>query len=341
MLSSIAITNDDDGRRFDRWYRSRIGRISQSRLERCCRQGRIRVDGRRIKCATRLEAGQRVRLPPECQPHDSKQAPDSTAAPLRTLAGLLTNPLFEDDHLLAINKPTGLAAQGGTGQSIHLDQLLAQTGTADRDPLRLIHRLDKDTSGVLLLGKTLPVVQAMGEMLRSRSIRKDYLAVTIQPPQPRMGSIAIRLKTQDRGHGVTWSHADNPVPRVGEKTALTRYRVLQTAATGPALVALAPETGRKHQLRAHLAAIHCPIIGDARYGIASELQEAMPWHAALDPALHLHALGLAFAHPITQRHLVIKAPLPAHMTKACQAFGWPEISGGDRVVLFPDSGAAS
>ncbi len=325
MTAETRIAREDAGQRFDRWYRRRIGPISQSRLERFCRLGRVRIDGKRIKCATRIAAGQSVHLPPECRTRDNRPAPALPPAARHALDGLLDAPLFEDDHLLAINKPAGLATQGGPGQHVHLDLVLAQTGRAGRDPLRLVHRLDKDTSGVLLLGKTLPAVQAMGALLRGRDVRKDYVAVTIRPPQPRTGSIAIPLRIHDRSHRVTWRHETDPAPRPGEKAALTHYRVLATAGSGPALVVLCPVTGRKHQLRAHLAAIDCPIIGDGRYGIPARHHKDMPWSTTGDPTLHLHALSLGFAHPITHESLVIEAPPPAHMQTTCQILGWSHV----------------
>ncbi|MCY4260441.1 MAG: RluA family pseudouridine synthase [Rhodobacteraceae bacterium] len=340
MTVDISTGEEDAGQRLDRWYRRRIGPVSQAHLERLCRQGQIRVDGRRVRCATRLLSGQAVRLPPNHSPLPGPDASGTLSAAHNQAGSVLANPLYEDDHFLAINKPAGLATQGGTGQHRHLDQILAGPD-ADGGRFRLIHRLDKATSGILLLGKTLPAVRAMGAMFQDRSVRKDYLAVTIRPPEPEDGVITICLQTAGRHHGVRWKRADTLAPQSGEKTAVTAYRTLRTSESGPALLALTPQTGRKHQLRAHLAAIGCPILGDRRYGITRDQRKAMPWHTALDDALHLHASSLEFMHPLTRRHIHINAPLSAHIRRACVHFGWPETYGSrDRVAGLSDGDAA-
>jgi len=288
MAQAVVLTvgEEDDDTRLDRWLRRRFPGLSQVRIEKALRRGEIRIDGARAKSGARVRAGQAVRLPPfDLSVPKRTDAPQgvspSDAALIRSLV------IYEDERIIAINKPSGLAVQGGSGTRRHVDGMTRALVPEGADKPRLVHRLDRDTSGVLVLAKTLAMANSLARGFRERDLDKVYWAVTIGVPQPPAGEISSwMIKASGPGE-------DKEKMRLADQTekgsvhALTRYCVISPAGRRAAWVAL--KTGRSHQLRVHMAEIGHPILGDDLY--ANE--EAR----GLSDRLLLHATTLALHHP--------------------------------------------
>jgi 23S rRNA pseudouridine955/2504/2580 synthase len=332
-VEHLTVSEDEAEQRLDRWFRRRFPHVSQGRIEKMCRKGEIRVDGARAKGATRVAPGQVVRVPPlppaedPAAPAVRAGAPEPDAERARALRDAV---LFRDDHLIVLDKPAGLAAQGGTGQRLHLGALLPALRFGRPDDPRLVHRLDKDTSGLLVLGRTAGAASRLGTLFRSREVDKIYVAAVAGKPEPPAGTIRFGL-VKAGGAGderMRTLHPDEVAGTEGARRAATDYRVIEQAGARLAAVALRPVTGRTHQLRAHMAAIGCPIAGDGKYGGRGQENQGEGWGAGLGGALsrklHLHAARLSFRHPATGRPLAFTAPLPEHMARTWTLMGWPE-----------------
>lgn len=329
-VQTITVGPDEGDQRLDRWFRRRFPHVPQGRIEKMCRKGEIRVDGGRVKPATRVETGQAVRVPP---------LPDDTAAPKprptvsdADAAMMRDAVLYRDDHIIALNKPPGLPTQGGSGQARHVDGLAEALKFGLEEKPRLVHRLDKDTSGVLLLARTRAVAGALTEAFRARDTRKIYWAVVAGVPQPRMGTIRFGL-VKAPGHGAKGEgekmhcvHPRDIDDTPGAKRATTDYATISSLGTRAAWVALVPVTGRTHQLRAHMAEIGHPIVGDGKYGGSGQENLGDGWGAQLggeiSRKLHLHARSLSLTHPVTGRRLTLTAPLPPHMERTWGMMDW-------------------
>lgn len=334
---TISVGKRDAGLRLDRWFRDRFPAVGFGELQKLLRTGQVRVDGKRAKAGDRLEAGQQVRVPPRVQAGKgpaAKAAPaeagTGTAAPRRDpppvraadARALQARVLYRDDDMIVIDKPAGLAVQGGTGTHRHLDAMLEVLRYDAPDRPRLVHRLDRDTSGVLVLARSRAAAQALTHAFRARETRKIYLAVTVGVPRPRRGKIDLALgKTGGRGREKMTGDAEDA------SRAVTLYDVMDAAGHRAALVTLMPLTGRTHQLRAHLAAIGTPILGDGKYGG----REAFIGGFGLEKRLHLHAARLEIPKP-AGGVLAVSAPLPPHMAAAISAFGF---DAGGEVDPFP------
>jgi len=331
-VQSLTVGSDEGDQRLDRWFRRHFPHVPQGRIEKLCRKGEIRVDGGRVKSATRIEVGQVVRVPP--LPDDAAPQPavrrtttsDADAEMIRATV------IYRDDHLIAINKPPGLPTQGGTGHTRHVDGMAeALTFGFDEKP-RLVHRLDRDTSGILLLARTRMAAKALTDALRNRSTRKIYWAVVAGAPLPRMGTIKFGLmKAPGHGKGgegekMLCIHPDDMNAHPDAKRAATDYAVLSTLGTRAAWIAMVPVTGRTHQLRAHMAEIGHPVIGDGKYGGSGQENLGDGWGAQLggdiSRKLHLHARHLLLTHPMTGARLTLTAPLPDHMVRTWETVGW-------------------
>ena len=240
--------------------------------------------------------------------------------------------IWRDDDIIALNKPPGLAVQGGSGQRRHVDGL-AEALRFDRpDKPRLVHRLDRDTSGVMLLARTVRAAAGLARAFQARTTRKVYWAAVAGAPSPRAGTIRYGL-VKAAGHGpggegekMNCVPPDQVATTEGAKRATTDYTVIDAAATRAAWVALSPVTGRTHQLRAHMAAIGHPVVGDGKYGGSGQENLGEGWGAQLGGGvsrkLHLHARSIALTHPVTGKHLTLTAPLPEHMARTWDLFGW-------------------
>ena len=331
-VQTLEVAPGDGDQRLDRWFRRQFPQISQGRIEKMCRKGEIRVDGGRVKPATRVEAGQKVRIPPlpdqaAPQPAVSRsKISDADAEMMRAAV------LYRDDHLIALNKPPGLPSQGGSKQTRHVDGLAEALRFGFEDKPRLVHRLDKDTSGILLLARTRQAAAALTKAFRARDTRKIYWAAVAGAPLPRMGTIKFGL-VKAPGHGkggegekMLCLHPDEVDRTPDAKRATTDYAVLSNLGSRAAWVALVPVTGRTHQLRAHMAEIGHPVIGDGKYGGSGQENLGDGWGAQLggeiSRKLHLHARSLALTHPITGARLNLVAALPEHMARTWETLGW-------------------
>lgn len=339
-VQQITVEADFADQRLDRWLRRLYPHVPQSLVERLCRKGEIRVDGGRVRASTKLEAGQVVRLPPIPPAEDGPSAPREIRISEADAAMIRSCVLYRDADLLVLNKPPGLAVQGGSGQTRHVDGLAEALKFEREDKPRLVHRLDRDTSGVLVLARSVRAAAGLARAFQSREARKIYWAVVAGTPAPRSGTIRYGL-VKAGGHGAGGEgekmHVVPPeavAKTEGAKRATTDYTVIDAAATRACWVALAPITGRTHQLRAHMAAIGHPIVGDGKYGTNAQENAGEGWGAQLGGGvsrkLHLHARRLEITHPISGARLCLTAPLPEHMAKTWQLFGWrPEDAADD------------
>lgn len=332
-VQMVTVAEDDGDQRLDRWFKKQFPQISQGRLEKLCRKGEVRVDGGRVKPATRLEAGQEVRVPPlpdgEAPPPVARTK--VSAADAKMIQACV---IYRDDQVIALNKPAGLPTQGGSGQTRHVDGLAeALTFGFDEKP-RLVHRLDKDTSGVLLLARTRLAAKALTTSMRHRETRKIYWALVAGVPTPYLGEIRYALvKAAGRGKGGEGEKMIAVHPREvdgtpGAKRAHTLYATLYRVGSRAAWVAMEPVTGRTHQLRAHMAEIGHPIVGDGKYGGSGQENMGDGWGAQLggiiSKKLHLHARMMRFEQPETRKQITVTAELPEHMAHSWDTFGWTE-----------------
>ena len=315
----LTVGEGEDGIRLDRWLRRRWPHLGQTQIHKWARGGQIRVDGARAKADTRLVAGAQVRVPPvpEGPPPAVRDGLSERDA---TFARGLT--LWEDGEVLILNKPAGLAVQGGTGLKENIDDMLTVFEHRKHGKPKLVHRLDRDTSGVLLIARSASVAAKLSESFRNRATQKIYWAVTCGVPMPERGRIDAPLIKK----GEIMAIAESKKDREESKTAVTLYQVMESAKGQSAFVALWPITGRTHQLRIHMAACcGTPLLNDQPYGGA--LPEGLPGDE-LGKGLHLHARRLMIPHP--KRGVIdVVAPLGVEMRKTWRWFGFDQNAEAD------------
>jgi len=305
------VSADDNDIRLDRWFRRHYPGLKHGALEKLLRTGQVRVDGKRAKANLRLFEGQRVRIPPQAAaapPKREGRKPDpADAAFVQSLV------IYRDDDVIALNKPAGLAVQGGTKTTRHLDAMLDALQFGSKERPRLVHRLDRDTSGVLLLARGANVAARLGKSFQSRNVRKIYWALAIGVPEIDHGRIDLPLgkRAGPRGERMMADGQDG-------KSAVTLYSIIETAGQAAAWLALWPLTGRTHQLRVHCAAIGHPVAGDGKYGGEAAFLPA----EGVARQLHLHARELRLPHPSARGELNITADLPPHMAESWDLFGF-------------------
>jgi 23S rRNA pseudouridine955/2504/2580 synthase len=317
-VTMVEITPADSDQRLDRWFKRRFPELAHGRLEKLLRTGQIRVDGARAKAATRLTPGMILRIPPI----DASERPPPRPRLLKPddIAALRAAILFIDDEVIAIDKPPGLAVQGGTGTTRHLDGMLDALQFEAPERPRLVHRLDKDTSGVLLLARSAASARWLTKAFRDKATRKIYWAVVAGLPKPRRGRIDLAIGKSADGDGHERVRKDED----DGKPAVTYYAMVDHAGPKAAWLALMPMTGRTHQLRVHCAAIGTPILGDDKYGGGGETLEGMPNNRRL----HLHARALRLPRP-DGAVIAVEAPLPAHMAATWAFLGFAAAPEGD------------
>ncbi len=314
-VQNVVVTADESGMRVDRFFEARYPGLSFSHIQRIIRKGEVRLDGKRTQPKARLEAGQKLRIPPlkleAPTPRDDAPQAQKDRAFIRSIT------LYDDADVLVLNKPMGLAVQGGSGTVRHLDGMLGalKGPRADDQRPRLVHRLDKDTAGCLLVAKTRFAAAALAKTFRSRSARKFYWALVVGVPKPKQGRISTYLAKQE-----VEEDSFMRIAKHGEKDAVhavTYYAVVETAAHALAWVSLKPVTGRTHQLRAHMAHIGHPIVGDPKYFNKENWQ--LP--GGMQDKLHLLARRIAVPHPRGGR-IDVSAPLPPHMLQSWNLLGF-------------------
>jgi 23S rRNA pseudouridine955/2504/2580 synthase len=334
-IQTFEVGEDEEGMRLDRWFKRRMPTLSLSHLNKIVRTGEVRVDGARVKTATRLAKGQSVRVPPLKLGPPVAPAREISPTDSRALQDMI---LYEDRDLLVLDKPIGLAVQGGSGTTCHIDGMLASMPNERGDRPVLVHRLDRDTSGVLLVAKTRGIAADLGEIFRSRQAKKIYWALVEGVPKPAQGRISLYLAKGDGMGAARPARRDEEgreklekmrVARHGDEDArhsVTYYAIVDKIAPRLAWLSLRPITGRTHQLRAHAEAIGHPIIGDPKYGEmpGNDPRRNDPLRTipgAGDRKLHLLARRLILPHP-GGGTLDVTAPLPVHMRRAFDMFGF-------------------
>jgi len=327
---SRPVTQADGEGRLDRWFKRHFPDVPTVRVQKMCRTGQIRVDGRRAKANDHVRPGMIVRVPPlramlpgDAEGGDAQAAADRERRDRQTLESMV---LWRDEHMAILNKPAGLPVQGG-GKGRSLDELLLAWG--DEDPAlrpRLVHRLDQETSGCLAVAMNAAAAQALTGAFRDRgTVRKEYWALTLGVPQLTRGEINLPLARGQHGRGQRVFIDD----QLG-KAAQTRYHVADQAGRKIAFIRAEPMTGRTHQLRVHLSAIGCPILGDIKYSRSEEWPELS---GEKIKRLHLHARRLAVPHPLNAaQRIEATAPLGSRL-----AASWAHFEFSDRLndPLYP------
>ncbi len=352
-VQMLVVSADEDGMRLDRWFKRRVPDLSLGHLNKIVRTGQVRVDGGRVQTSSRLTEGVTVRIPPlkidapaVAMPAVKRVEPSQKDA--RAIRDMV---LFEDKHVMVLNKPYGLAVQGGSGTTRHIDGMLMGMASENGDRPLLVHRLDRDTSGVLLIAKTRKMASDLGELFRSRQARKIYWAIVEGVPKPTQGRISLFLAKgagmgDTRGPRKPGMERRDPekmrVAKHGEEDAqhsITFYATVDKVSPRLAWLSMKPVTGRTHQLRAHAEAIGHPIIGDPKYGSRAENDprrtdplRAIP--ATVENKLHLLARRLIIPHP-KGGTIDVTAPLPAHMQTTFDLFGF-DVSSYDPIEEAPE-----
>lgn len=319
-----AVSGDEAGLRLDRWFQRHFPELSHGALQKLLRTGQVRLDGKRVEGKDRVEPGQTVRLPPgvtatpaqapKSKPKAQPRLSERDAQEIQSLV------VHRDDWVIALNKPSGLAVQGGSGTERHVDGMLDGLRFGFEERPRLVHRLDKDTSGLLLIARTGQSAKRLSESFRDRETEKLYWAVVVGAPPRMEGTIDLPLAKRPGARDRETMQVDH---EEGQK-ALTHFKVMDRAGDRAALLALWPRTGRTHQLRVHCAEIGCPILGDRKYGGEEALLSAI----ADSRRLHLHARRLTLPHPSGKGALRVQADPPAHFVRTLEAFGFS--ATGDR-----------
>ncbi|WP_019962398.1 RluA family pseudouridine synthase [Woodsholea maritima] len=310
-VQTVIIGPDEADTRVDRWFKRHYPHVSHGMIEKLLRKGQIRVDGGRVKGNTRLETGQSLRVPPMPAPGEVAPRTGISEDDVMMMRNMV---IYEDDDMIVLNKKPGLPVQGGSKVTRHIDGLLDAFADNQGRP-KLVHRLDKDTSGLLVLAKTVKSAAYLAKLFKTRDLKKTYWAVCLGVPVPKAGEIKgfMRKTSSDQGDRelmVAASHGDE-----GAQYALTRYAVAGEAGRRASWVVLRPETGRTHQLRVHMAAAGHSILGDGKYLCD------IPEPGGLSKKLHLHARKLEIPRS-GKPDLVIEAPLPEHMAKTFDSFGF-------------------
>ena len=315
----VQVKEDDDGQRLDRWLKKQGMNFTQ--MQKAIRKGEVRIDGKRAKPDTRLVAGQDIRLPPmDAKPTAAKKLTDKDKAFIKSLV------IYEDADIIALNKPSGIATQGGSKQTRYIDFYLDALKSKDGTRPRLVHRLDKDTSGVLLLARSAKAAKKLGDAFKGRDVKKIYWAICSPAPEHPDGTIKAPLIKAGGSNKERMV-----VDEKDGKMALTDFIVLENALDSAAFVAFWPRTGRTHQIRVHAELIGCPIVGDKKYARLPEQEETHEARRkaeadlkdmALADRLHLHARRIILPHPARKGMIDITAPLPSDLKKSWKALGF-------------------
>ena len=301
-VTSIKIKAEDDGIRLNRWFLREYPALTMGRLQKLLRTKQIKVDGKRAETNTRLSAGQELRLPPLDNEKAVKKMDGVSKSDAAFIQSLV---IFKDDNIIVLNKPSGLAVQGGTNTERHVDGMLDALMFEKSERPKLVHRIDKDTSGILLLARNRKYAELLTKSFREHMLQKTYLALCCGHLKNSEGEINAPLEK-----------IGEKMQMVGDgKRALTRYQVLDTVGEKFSLISAEPLTGRTHQIRAHLEYAGAPILGDSKYFGSSRIR--VPGMSA---KLHLHAYKIDLS-AVYQKKLVVKAPLPDYFMEDIKFLG--------------------
>lgn len=308
----MIIAQDDHNQRLDRYLKKTFPSLTFGQTQKLIRTGQVRMNGKRVKADTRLIEGAELRLPPSLNYGAGNQTNKHFSQADRDFITSLI--IYEDEHILALNKPPKLAVQGGSKTTRHIDGMLNSMVKKNVKP-RLVHRLDKDTSGVLLLAKSAEAARLLTYAFQSHEMQKTYWALTAPAPVEQSGTIDAKLsKSAIRHDGGEMMMHD---PDNGKK-AITDFEVIDNARKEAAFVAFYPRTGRTHQIRVHAALIGAPLLGDRKYNddpFPFDMEETYD-------GLHLHSREIQFEHPFTGIDTVISAPLPPALLKSWKSLGF-------------------
>ncbi len=306
----MKIKQDDDGQRLDRFLKKTFPTLTFGDTQKLIRKGQIRINGGRVKQDARLCVGDELRLPPSLQDGGHKPKIQFSQYDRDFIEDIV---LFEDTDLLVLNKPIGLAVQGGSKIKYHLDGLLNSYMKKGVKP-RLCHRLDRDTSGVLILGKTAEATRALTKQFQNHDVQKTYWALTNPAPTLPNGTINAPIaKSFIKGDSEIMVHDEE-----NGKDAVTDFEIIERAGKDVAFVAFYPKTGRTHQIRVHAKIMDAPLLGDYKYN-----DNPMPFdNPEIHDGLHLHARESQFRHPITKEPITVSAPLPKEFLNSWKSFGF-------------------
>jgi len=316
------VDRDEAGMRLDRWFKAHFPGLAFGKLQKLLRSGQIRLDGGRVKADTRVQAGQTIRIPPLGT--DESGAPDGRTGSARShgdgemLAQML---LYEDPKVFVFNKPAGLAVQGGSGVTRHVDGMLEAWRNKKGEKPRLVHRLDRETSGVLVVARSRAAARSLTAAFRERTTRKTYWALVKGVPTPHEGRISTWLVKEQTPDGDRVRVCRHGVPDADH--AVSYYRVVEQAGQNLSWLEMEPYTGRTHQLRVHAAHIGCPILGDPKY---FEADHNWDFPGGMQKRLHLHARHISIPAPGGGR-IEVTAPLPPHMVQSWNLIGFREEQG--------------
>ncbi len=329
-VQQIIVASNDDDQRLDRFLKRKFPQLKQGMIEKMCRKGELRIDGKRCKANDRVFTDNSVRVPPL----PSQKAPlvkrtnisEKDAEWVRSLV------IYRDPDLLVINKPFGIAVQGGTKTTRHIDGLSEALQFNKPTKPHLVHRLDRDTTGTLIMGRHPKAAATLAKLFQTRFVEKVYWAVVAGQPQQKLGRINFGIQKtaghgkQGQGEKMIALHPKDIKDSEGAKKALTDYMIMENAGGRVTWLAMSPRTGRTHQLRVHASAIGHPIIGDRKYGSAQQENRGDGWGAGIGgeiaPKLHLHARSLSFEHPFQGSRFFIAAEIPPHMSNTWSLMGW-------------------
>lgn len=318
------VESDEAGMRLDRWFKVHYPGLGFGPLQKLLRSGQVRIDGGRVKSDTRVQPGQMIRIPP--MEVDAKKVGPIAGRELKHSSDheLLSRMLLhEDEKVIVLNKPAGIAVQGGSGVNRHIDQMLEAWTSPKGEKPRLVHRLDRDTSGVLVIARTRGAAQKLTAAFRERDTKKTYWSLVMGVPKKREDKIStwlVKEQTPDGDRMRIAKHGED-----GADHAVSFYRIIEQAAQNYAWLEMEPYTGRTHQLRVHAAHIGHPIIGDPKY-FEADLNWAFP--GGVQNRLHLHARRIDIPHPNGGR-LRVTAPLPPHMVQTWNLFGFDQTAGDE------------
>lgn len=324
QVQFIFVKPDDDGIRLDRWFSRHYPALKNGQLQRLIRGKNIRVNGTKTATDYRLQIGDEIRVPPLEINEKTDKPRDLSKADIEFMRKLV---IYKDEDVLVLNKPAGLSVQGGTKTDRHIDGMLDALRFEKKEKPHLVHRLDKDTSGVLIIGRSANAAAKLADSFKSRKAQKIYWAVVVGKPKLLSGKIDAPLSKLSNVKGGEQMKVDFD----SGQRAQTLYRVIDSLAKKASWVELAPLTGRTHQLRVHCMVLNTPIVGDVKYGE----ERAVSLGLSNDKKMHLHARALKIPHPNPQKGmLTIEANLPPHIAETFDFLGFDEKESIDPFNYF-------